>query len=47
VVSDLAMQGHFYEIEGLGHVSMSRHKPDVVAKQILSILETEQASAHS
>jgi len=39
IVSDLAPNGHFYEIPGLGHVSMLRHRPDVVAHQLLSILD--------
>ncbi|MEM6577588.1 MAG: alpha/beta hydrolase [Pseudomonadota bacterium] len=43
VVSDLAMDGQFHEIEGLGHVSMSRHRPDLVADRLLQILENEGA----
>lgn len=39
VVSDLAPNGHFYEIPGLGHVSMVRHKPDVVAQKLKEILQ--------
>lgn len=42
VVSDLAMDGTFHEIEGLGHVSMTRHKPDVVAGKLREII-----NAHS
>lgn len=38
VVSDLAMNGTFYEIEGLGHVSMTRHKPDIVARKLQEII---------
>lgn len=38
VVSDLAPDGHFYEMEGLGHVSMVRHRPDAVAQKIAEIL---------
>ena len=38
VVADLAMNGHFYEIEGLGHVSMTRHRPDVVAHKLREII---------
>lgn len=40
VVSDLARNGHFYEIPGLGHVSKMRHRPKVVADQIHEILTT-------
>jgi len=40
VVADLAPNGVFYEIAGLGHVSMARHRPDLVAQQIREILET-------
>ena len=38
VVSDLAPNGVFHEIPGLGHVSMARHKPDVVAAKIREII---------
>ena len=38
VVSDLAPNGTFHEIEGLGHVSMVRHRPDVVAAKLRDIL---------
>ncbi|NOD35786.1 MULTISPECIES: alpha/beta fold hydrolase [unclassified Ruegeria] len=41
VVSDLAQNGTFHEIPGLGHVSMTRHKPDVVAKKLREILSAE------
>ena len=40
VVSDLAMNGYFYEIQGLGHVSMIRHKPDIVAQKLREIIQT-------
>lgn len=40
VVADLAMNGHFYEIEGLGHVSMTRHRPDVVAHKLREIISS-------
>lgn len=40
VVADLAKDGHFYEIPGLGHVSKMRHRPDLVAAQIREIVET-------
>ena len=38
VVSDLAMTGTFHEIAGLGHVSMTRHRPDVVAAKLREII---------
>lgn len=41
VVSDLAPNGVFHEIPGLGHVSMTRHKPEVVAAKLREILTTE------
>ena len=41
VVSDLAMKGTFHEIEGLGHVSMLRHRPDLVGAKLREILELE------
>ena len=40
VVSDLAPDGTFHEIPWLGHVSMVRHKPAVVAEKLLLILDT-------
>ncbi len=39
VVSDLAQDGTFHEIPGLGHVSLVRHKPDVVAAKLREILD--------
>ncbi|MEO0486924.1 MAG: alpha/beta hydrolase [Pseudomonadota bacterium] len=39
VVSDLAPEGHFYELAGLGHVSMVRHKPGEVAALLIDILQ--------
>lgn len=39
VVSDLAPKGVFHEIPGLGHVSMTRHKPEIVAEKIRAIIE--------
>ena len=39
VVSDLAPKGVFHEIPGLGHVSMARHRPDIVAVKIREIVE--------
>lgn len=44
VVSDLAPNGTFHEIPGLGHVSMVRHKPDVVAAKLREILTAELAA---
>ena len=38
VVSDLAPNGVFHEIPGLGHVSMVRHRPDIVAAKLREIL---------
>ncbi|MEO0622605.1 MAG: alpha/beta hydrolase [Pseudomonadota bacterium] len=38
VVADLAPKGAFYEIPGLGHVSMLRHRPDAVADKLRQIL---------
>lgn len=39
VVSDLVPRGTFHEIAGLGHVSMVRHRPEVVAEKLLEILD--------
>lgn len=41
VVSDLAPKGVFHEIPGLGHVSMTRHQPDIVATKLREILAAE------
>jgi len=41
VVSDLAMKGTFHEIAELGHVSMLRHRPKIVAAKLREILEAE------
>ncbi|WP_306113706.1 MULTISPECIES: alpha/beta fold hydrolase [unclassified Roseovarius] len=38
LVADLAPDGVFHEIAGLGHVSMSRHKPGIVADKLREIL---------
>lgn len=38
VVSDLAPHGVFHEIPGLGHVSMTRHRPGIVADKLREIL---------
>ncbi len=40
VVSDLAPNGVFHELAGLGHVSMVRHRPDVVAAKLTEIIES-------
>ena len=40
VVADLAPNGVFHEIPGLGHVSMVRHRPEVVAAKLREILES-------
>lgn len=45
VVSDLAPNGTFYEIPGLGHVSMLRHKPEVIAAQLREILSAALETA--
>ena len=44
VVSDLAPDGEFHEIPGLGHVSMSRHRPDLVAEKIKGVVEASLLS---
>ena len=38
VVADLAMDGHFHEIPELGHVSLLRHRPDVVTAKLRDII---------
>ena len=38
VVADLVPNGVFHEIPGLGHVSMVRHRPDVVADKLREII---------
>jgi 3-oxoadipate enol-lactonase len=43
LVSDLAPNGTFHEIAGLGHVSMVRHRPDEVAARLRDILDAELA----
>ncbi|MBY6163247.1 alpha/beta hydrolase [Mameliella alba] len=45
VVSDLAPNGTFHEIPGLGHVSLVRHKPEVVAAKLREILDDVLAPA--
>jgi len=40
-VADLVPNGVFHEIPGLGHVSMTRHKPEVVAAKLRDILAAE------
>lgn len=39
VVSDLVPDGTFHELHGLGHVSLVRHKPEVVAAKLREILD--------
>ncbi len=39
LVSDLAPNGVFHEIPGLGHVSMVHHRPDIVADKLRDILQ--------
>jgi len=39
VVSDLAPNGVFHEIPGLGHVSMTRHEPGIVADKLIEIID--------
>lgn len=41
VVASLAPNGVFHEIPGLGHVSMTRHKPEIVASKLREILAAE------
>jgi len=41
VVADLARNGHFHEIPGLGHVSMLRHRPEIVARKLREIIASE------
>lgn len=40
VVADCAMNGHYHELPGLGHVSVTRHKPDVVNDLLATIMKT-------
>ncbi len=40
VVSDLAPNGKFHELPGLGHVSMTRHRPEIVAQKLRDIMES-------
>lgn len=39
LVADLVPDGTFHEIEGLGHVSMVRHRPEIVAGKLREILD--------
>jgi len=39
VVADLAMDGHFHEVPGLGHVSVARHAQDAVNALLREIIE--------
>lgn len=45
VVADLVPDGTFHEIAGLGHVSMVRHRPEVVAAKLREILGTALAGS--
>lgn len=45
VVSDLAPNGTLHEIPGLGHVSLVRHKPAVVASKLREILDQALSTA--
>lgn len=45
VVSDLAPNGTLHEIPGLGHVSLVRHKPGVVAAKLREILQQSLSPA--
>lgn len=38
LVADAAADGHFHLLEGLGHCSLFRHRPDVVAGKIREII---------
>ena len=38
IVSDAAADGHFHLLNGLGHCSLFRHKPKVVADKIREII---------
>ena len=40
VVADCAMNGHYHELPGLGHVSVTRHKPDIVNGLLAEIMAT-------
>jgi pimeloyl-ACP methyl ester carboxylesterase len=48
-VAELAANGHFHLLEGLGHGSAFGHRPDVVNECLRSIIdaETERSSAES
>ena len=39
VVADCAMDGHFHELGGLGHVSVTRHRADRVNRKLEEILD--------
>jgi len=40
VVADCAMHGFYYEIPGLGHVSLARHRPNIVNQKLAEIFAT-------
>jgi hypothetical protein len=39
-VADLAQKGVFHELPGLGHVSATRHCPDLVNAKLAEIINT-------
>ena len=41
-VADLAMDGTFYELPELGHVSVARHRADDVNRLLLDIIRTQE-----
>ena len=41
-VADLAMDGTFYELPELGHVSVARHRTDDVNRLLLDIIQTQE-----
>ena len=43
-VADHARHGMYHEIEGLGHVSFTRHAPDAVARKLRAIIAQAQAA---
>lgn len=44
VVADLAQNGHFHELPGLGHVSVARHAQDVVNELLERIFQSGPAA---
>lgn len=43
--AELAANGHFHLLEGLGHLSLVGHRPEVVNNRIRSIIESESKGA--